>query len=189
MNDTLLAAFIAAFLTVFGTYGIDRYKYFVNIKQQKLSILSALIAELSSLRILIEDRRNGFEMVKAVFPPTTLAYIPVSYNYFSIFDNLSAEIGLLNTPETVTLVISTYTEIKGLFDNLKDLGNKAQILHNLSITSGVSQETIKAVKDNQIKMQEVLLSEQVPKMINLIDYCVQTLKNEKEIVRKLNFIF
>lgn len=195
MSDTLLAAFIAALaaflaavFTVAGTYGIDRYKKFLDNKQQKLSILSALTAELSSLRHLIEDRKKGFEITKETFPPTTLPYIPISYNYFSVFDNLSSEFGLINAPETTTLIISTYTEIKGLFENVKDLGNKAQILQSLSITPGVNQNIIMAITENLLKMQDFLLSEQVPTVLQLIASCIKTIDNEKEKIQKENWL-
>lgn len=195
MSDTLLAAFIAALaaflaavFTVAGTYGIDRYKKFLDNKQQKLSILSALTVELSSLRHLIEDRKKGFEITKETFPPTTLPYIPISYNYFSVFDNLSSEFGLINAPETTTLIISTYTEIKGLFENVKDLGNKAQILQSLSITPGVNQNIIMAITENLLKMQDFLLSEQVPTVLQLIASCIKTIDDEKEKIQKENWL-
>lgn len=188
MSDTILAAFIAAFFTVAGTYGIDRYKKFLDIKQQKLSILSALTAELSSLKRLIEDRKKGFEITKDTFPPTTLLYIPISYNYFPIFDNLAAEFGLINSPETTTLIISTYAEIKGLFENVKDLGNKAQLLQSLSINPGTNQATIKFITGNLIKMQDVLLSEQVPSVLQLITACIQAIDNEKEKIHNTSWL-
>ena len=195
MSDTLLAAliaalaaFLAALFTVVGTYGIDRYKKFLDTKQQKLSILSTLTAELSSLKYLIEDRKKGFETTTKTFPPTTLPYIPISYNYFSVFDNLAAEVGLINAPETNTLIISTYTEIKGLFENVKDLGNKAQILQSLSITPGVNQDTIKAITENLLKMQGFVLFEQVPKVLQLITTCIKAIDDEKEKIQKESWL-
>ncbi len=184
MSDTLLAAFLASFLTVAGTYGIDRYKKFLDTKQQNLSILSALSAELSSLKYLIEDRKKNFEAARAALTPKSIVYLPVSYNYFSVFDNLSTEFGLLNAHGSIELIISTYAEVKGLFDSVKDLGNKAQFLQQLSVTPGVSPEVIKIVTENQLKMQDFLLTNQVPKVLQLINDCTQVIDDEKEKLQK-----
>ena len=84
MNDVVLTSFATAAFTVTCTYGFDRYKNFKNTNLKRLSILNALSAALSTLKALIEDRKKGFEMTKVSFPSSTLAYIPISFNYFSV---------------------------------------------------------------------------------------------------------
>lgn len=186
MNDVVLTSFATATFTVACTYGFDRYKNFKSTNMKRLSILNALSAELSTLKTLIEDRKKGFEMTKVSFPSSTLAYIPISFNYFSVFDNLSAEFGLLNNPQVVQLIISTYAEIKGLFDNVKDLGNSARFLQKLSVTPGIETKVVTQLRNNQEQMLYVLLTEQVPMVLQLIDACIQKICKEKVTIQEAN---
>ena len=179
MNDIIITSFATAVFTIIGTYGVDRYKNFKSTNLKRMSILYALNAELMTLKALIKDRKTGFEMTRASFPSTTLSYIPISYNYFSVFDNLSAEFGLINNPGVSKLIISTYIEIKGLFENVKDLGSSAQFIQKLSVTSGIDTKIIEKLIVNENMMLNFLLNEQVPKLLQLIDSCGQEISNER----------
>ena len=174
----LLSSIVTAVLTAIGTHGFDRYKNFKNTNLKRMSVLNALSAELTSLKVLIENRKKGFEATMETFPPTTLPYIPVSYNYFSVFDNLSTDLGLIKTPEVTKLIITTYIEIKGLFENVKDLGNKALYIHKLSTEPGINPNTILQIRENEEQMLAFLLNEQVPNILQMINTCTQEINTE-----------
>lgn len=182
----LLSSVVTAVLTTIGTHGFDRYKNYKNTNLKRMSVLNALNAELTTLKALIEDRKKGFEASLEALPPTTLPYIPISYNYFSVFDNLSTDLGLISTQEVSKLIITTYIEIKGLFENVKDLGNKALYIHKLSTEPGISSNTISQIRGNEEQMMALLLNKQAPKILQMIDTCTKAISNESERVQNSN---
>lgn len=182
----LLSSVASAVLTTIGTHGFDRYKNFKNTNLKRISVLNALNAELVTLKDLIEDRKKGVEATIESIPPTTLTYIPISYNYFSVFDNLSTDLGLISTPEVSKKIIVTYIEIKGLFENVKDLGNKALYIHKLSTEPSISLNAILQIRENEEQMMSLLLNKQVPKILQMIDTCVKAISNERERVQNSN---
>ena len=75
MSDTLLAAliaalaaFLAAGFTVTGTIVFDRYKKFKDKNLERISVLNALHADLSTLNDVIIDRKSLIDRVPSSSP-------------------------------------------------------------------------------------------------------------------------
>ena len=193
MSDTLLAAliaalaaFLAAGFTVTGTIVFDRYKKFKNKNLERISVLNALHADLSTLNDVIIDRKSLIDRVPSSSPERPLTYLPISHNYFSVFDNFSTKVGLINNPGLIKQVIRTYTEVKGLFDDVKSHGNNAVFLKNLLINPPLNKEIIDVVANGQLLMLDNIVTNRVPQTINQINDCIQEINREKETIQRNN---
>ena len=73
-----------------------------------------------------------------------------------------------------------------MFDNVKDLGNSARFLQKLSVTPGIETKVVTQLRNNQEQMLYVLLTEQVPMVLQLIDACIQKICKEKVTIQEAN---
>ncbi len=182
----VLKAFIAPIITVTGTIGFDRYKNYKDKNLERISVLNALRADLSSLNEVIHDRKRLIERIPPSSFERSLVYLPISNNYFSVFDNFSTKIGLINNSNLIKQVIRTYTEVKGLFDDVKSYGSNAKFLKNLLINPPPNKELIDVIANEQMRLLDDIITNRVPKIITQINDCIQEIDQEKDTIQKNN---
>lgn len=189
MMVSLISALLGSLFTAFLAYFFSKYQKFKEKNEERLSILNAFQSELSSLLSLIYSREKFFISYEpSDLPEGSLPYIPITLNYFNIFENLSAKFGLITNPELVTEIINTYAETKGLFENVKDLEYFAKLSHTLMITPSQDSERRKALVSFHNNYRIFILEDQVPSIKGKINNCINAINREKEIISSKNAV-
>lgn len=95
-------------------------------------IATSLIADLKVKKDLINSRLDDFKNFETDnLENYSFVYFPVRSNYFSVFKSITNKLGYINDENLKKNIITTYTEIKGLFDSvqaLEDISKQAQQL-------------------------------------------------------------
>lgn len=94
------------------------------------NIITTIIADLISKKMLFASRVKDFDTIELNNPLNyEFIFFPIRSNYFTVFDNLTNNLGYINNEELKSDIILTYSELKGLFDSLQaleDISKKAQ---------------------------------------------------------------
>lgn len=95
-------------------------------------IATSLIADLEAKNDLINSRLYDFKNFETNdLENYSFVYFPIRSNYFSVFESITDKLGYIDDDILKKNIITTYTEIKGLFDSvqaLEDLSKQAQQL-------------------------------------------------------------
>lgn len=167
----------------------SKYNNYKKELVERISLLFSLYSEVNALIALIEVRSHEFELpnsdnlVGYEFP-----YFPVSYNYFTVYENSAAMIGSLENEKLMECVIRTYVEVKGLFENTKDLTDlsKLFIKHFLE---NPNTELLHKLIQIHYEYSTQILKERVPSTVKSLGILSSVLKDEIESCRKKNNIF
>ncbi|MDY6148918.1 MAG: hypothetical protein SPI35_07890 [Porphyromonas sp.] len=187
MIGTIITALISSFITAFFAYSFTQYLNFEDKNAERIAILTALQSELSSLLYLIHSREDDFKTYDpSDLPKGSLPYIPITLNYFSVFESLSAKFGLITNSALVSEIIRTYMETKGLFENVKDLEYFAKQSHALIITPPQKFELLDILISFHNGYRESLLEIQIPLVETLIQTCINDINKEKESISLKN---
>ena len=183
IKNQMFIAIVSAVLV----YEFNKYKEFKNKNEERRSVLNALQAELSSLNLLICNREEQFSQFvtdesKNKFCP----YIPITLNYFSVFDNISFRFGLIKNREVIEKLIKCYTEIKGLFDNVKDLEYHAKMVLNIKIQSDYNKNYLNALIQTHRFYVTCIVNEQLPMVKRLIEETIQCIDDERSTIESKN---
>lgn len=185
IKDLLVVAIVPAILV----YVFSNYKEFKKQNEERLSILNALHAELSSLDMLICSREEQFlKCASEGLNSTYYPYIAITLNYFSVFDNLSSKFGLINNQDAIEQIIKCYSEVKGLFDDVKNLEYYAKMITNISCLANVDQSQKNALINNYHLNLHGIVSVQLPKVKILIKHSIQRVSEEKNKIESKNTI-
>lgn len=178
----LSAGVFAVCLTLIFNQIIDRRK-----KNKEICMyLNSLHGEISAILSIIKLRKAEFINSRCMdLENYRFEYIPISYNYCTVYENNSDKIGMIKNKELVHSIIYCYTNLKGLFENVKDLEqiSKQSYTHILEHPSGSTIFCL--VKwhydycNHIIYKQEPLVEEELEKLL------VELEKEIKEYDRKL----
>lgn len=95
-------------------------------------IATSLIADLRAKKDLINSRLDDFKNFETDnLENYSFVYFPIRSNYFSVFESITDKLGYIDDETLKKNIITTYTEIKGLFDSvqaLEDISKQAQQL-------------------------------------------------------------
>lgn len=186
IKDLLVIAVVPAILV----YVFSNYKEFKKQNEERLSVLNALRAELSSLDMLICSREEQFlKCASEGFNSTYYPYIAITLNYFSVFDNLSSKFGLINNQDAIEQIIKCYSEVKGLFDDVKNLEYYAKMIVNPRCLANVNQSQNDALINNYHLNLGGIVNVQLPKAKILIKQSVQCIDKEKNKIESKNTVF
>ncbi len=185
IKDLLVVAIAPAIIV----YMFNNYKEFKKQNEERMSVLNALHAELSSLDMLICSREKQFlKCASEGFNSTYYPYIAITLNYFSVFDNLSSKFGLINNQDAIEQIIKCYSEVKGLFDDVKNLEYYAKTISNLSFLANVNQSQNNALINSYHLNLNGIVSVQLPKVKDLIKQSIQCISEEKNKIESKNTI-
>lgn len=185
MESLLPEAFVALASAIFSailTYFISLYKEYKKEIDEQNAVLSAILNELVALYLLILDREDNYEKDCSKNDPNNLetyyfVYFPITYNYFNVYESLTRKFGSIDNRLLVNNIISTYIDLKGFFENLKDLeyyakeGNKTAFFEPYSVNhkhivkvhydyaSFIKETHLQRVKDNLTKTIDALKKE------------------------------
>lgn len=178
----VLAAAPAIFIYIFNAY-----KEFRKLNEERLSVLNALHAELTSLDMLICSRENQYLNFDSDDTENTFyPYISITLNYFSVFDNIASKFGLINNQTTVEQIIKCYVEVKGLFDDVKNLEYYAKMIVNTTSQTNVNQKAA-LINSYTLNLRSIVYG-QLPKAKVLIKQSIQCINDEKNKIESNNTI-
>lgn len=179
--------FVFAAMPAILVYVFGKYKEFKNKNEERISVLSALHAELSSLDMLICSREEqylefAYEGNKHIFFP----YISITLNYFSVFDNISSKFGLINNQDAIEQIIKCYIEVKGLFDDVKDLEYYAKRILTFPFEVDATQRYREVLINNYTQNLKNIVDFQLPMVKGLIKQSLQCIEEEKNKIKSKN---
>lgn len=180
IKDILVFAVAPAiFVYLFG-----QFKEFKNRNEERLAVLNALHAELSTLDMLICSREEQYvQVVSNHSNQTFFPYISITLNYFAVFDNMSAKFGLINNQAAIEQIIKCYAEIKGLFDDVKNLEYYAKY-----IVLFYDQSQKEIFISNYRRNLEDIVKVQLPKVKILIKQSKECITKERNRINSKNTI-
>ena len=123
-------AIVVSLVAVIATYWFNECSAKKRQKEKKKGLLRALLTEVNALSVLIAVRKRAFVIPdKDNIANYNFTYLPVSYSYWTVYESRCAELGIIDNHELIDRIIRTYVDVKGLFENLKDLvGNTRSIM-------------------------------------------------------------
>lgn len=180
IKDFLIVAVApSVFVYLFG-----QYKEFKNRNDERLAVLNALHSELSTLDMLICSREEQYvNFVSNHSEQSFFPYISITLNYFTVFDNISAKFGLINNQVAIENIIKCYAEVKGLFDDVKNLEYYAKQI--LTVTNQSQKEIF--INNYRLNIESVV-KVQLPKVKHLIKQSIQCINEERIEIESKNTI-
>ena len=185
MSDTLAVCIATLAASIIGAILHDCFtssKEEKRIIQEKINILNSLKAELIALNALIDTRKK--EMLPEFqnndpnnFKTYKFLYLPASFNYFTIYDGLSPKLGMMDNKDLTTEIICGYCDIKGLWENLRDLEYVAKKGWEYRLNEIGSDNHIQTIKVHSAYVNAIITN-QLPIVENAILYCIEHISQE-----------
>lgn len=174
--NTLITTFIAACITLLVTMWRDR----VEKKQQQVAYLQSILSEVNSLISLLRVRKDEFELQdRNNVERYEFVYFPTSYNYFNVYEGMASKIGMVKNVALRERIICSYTDVKGLFENVKDIENISKMYENLMLTNKDSVDKARMVRIHYDYCERTL-NKQVPMVQGVLDKLKKGLEIEIE---------
>lgn len=139
--SVLFTPILTIAVTFFGWY----FKQIYDLKEKRKSLLLMLLSELQVLYDMGCMREQDISLQKnnSNGEIYLIPYLPISSNYFLVYESNIANIGIINNADLVSEIIQIYAELKGLVDSLlehrftyeKSLSEINEIESNLNLTN------------------------------------------------------
>lgn len=189
MESYISKSFTAVASAIFSatlTYIISLYSNYKKSIDEQITVLSAILNELVSLYLLITAREQDYESnYKDCYPDNLreyyFLYFPITYNYFNIYESLTYKFGSINNRLLVNDIICTYIDLKGFFENLKDLEYYAKEGDKIAFYHPNSEQHIKIVKSHHT-YATYLKNKQLPIIKEILTQTIQKLKDEITVI-------
>lgn len=134
MMEIFSNAVVVSLLAAIATYWFNECSAKKRQKEKKKGLLRALLTEVNALGALIDLRKMEFVIPdKNNVANYNFTYLPVSYSYWTVYESRRAELGIIENHELTDRIIRTYIDVKGLFENLKDLAECTRLYASLMI--------------------------------------------------------
>ena len=160
--EILSSAIVVSLVAVIATYWFNECSAKKRQKEKKKGLLRAILTEVNALRALIAVRKMEFVIPdKDNIANYNFTYLPVSYSYWSVYESRCSELGIIDNHELTDRIIRTYVDVKGLFENLKDLADCTRLYASYVITSNDNAMTIRLIKAHNDYCM-FILKQQVP---------------------------
>ncbi len=153
-----------------------------RIKQEKIDILHSLRSELIAIQALINARKDDIlNNMNANLPEKTesysFIYLPITYNYFTVYDGLATKLGMIDDKNLVNRIICSYADIKGLWENVKDLEFIAKKGIDISISVEGTSIHKKAISTHY-NYVDFIIHQQLPMVEKVIVDCISQIDKE-----------
>lgn len=182
----LILCLLSAMLVAYFTYIFNKYQSFKEKNEVRLSVLSALSAELTELLSLISSREKSFLEDVDNGNESPFSYIPISLNYFSVYENISTKFGLIKNQDLIKIIIRTYSETKGLFEDVKNLEYLSKKGYGLFVESPKSYEQLNIIITDHKFSVDYIIKTRVPMVKDQISNCIKTIEAEKQLIKSKN---
>ena len=140
-------AIVVSLVAVIATYWFNECSAKKRQKEKRKGLLRALLTEVNALRALIADRKRAFVIPdKDNVANYNFTYLPVSYSYWTVYESRCAELGIIENHELTDRIIRTYVDVKGLFENLKDLEECTRLYASYATTSNDNAMTLRLIQ-------------------------------------------
>lgn len=140
-------AIVVSLVAVIATYWFNECSAKKRQKEKRKGLLRALLTEVNALRALIADRKKAFVIPdKDNVANYNFTYLPVSYSYWTVYESRCAELGIIEIHELTDRIIRTYVDVKGLFENLKDLEECTRLYASYATTSNDNAMTLRLIQ-------------------------------------------
>lgn len=171
-------AIVVSLVAVMATYWFNECSAKKRQKEKKKGLLRALLTEVNALSVLIAVRKRAFVIPdKDNIDNYNFTYLPVSYSYWTVYESRCAELGIIENHELTDRIIRTYVEVKGLFENLKDLADCARQYTSYVINDSTNSMVLKLI-DAHHSYCLLILTQQVPMVEGLLSELASELENE-----------
>ena len=159
------------FNIIFEHYKISGIKY-----MEKNHIATSLIADLEAKKVLINSRLDDFKNLEIDnLENYSFIYFPIRSNYFSVFENITNKLGYINDNTLKKNIITTYSEIKGLFDSVQELENISKQAHQLLKTPD-NEKYLLLLATNHRFYANKILTKMLPNVIGKMNALENDLK-------------
>ena len=98
-------------------------------------------------------------------------YLPITYNYFTVYDGLAPKLGVIDDKNLVNKIICSYADIKGLWENVKDLEFVAKKGLDINLSDEGTPNHQKAVTSHY-NYVNFILHKQLPLVEKVITDCI-----------------
>lgn len=170
-----MESFTTACITVAISIIVFSVEKMVERYFERECLKSAFIAELSSIRYLILNRRQQVDFSYLKAHPDVVIYFPVYHNYTQVYSTSVDKLGILGEKETVSSIIKTYSLINGLYDNLKDLEFHSKLEYDYCLRDKLVEGRINEMQQSRLAYVERILKD-VDNVLKNIDICLEKLK-------------
>ncbi len=174
---TIVTVGLSILVSIITSYITTKIRLKVEKRVKRKAVLNAIYAEVDCLLNLITDRAdmlNNIDRDKAA-----LATLPLSQNYFSVYEKNAGDLSVLSSNELVKDIISTYMETKGLFDDVKGFSD-----HSMEIKKIIGNNGGNLAKDNSVFIQDQnmylisIMDNRIPKVVSLLGGVKNKLQKE-----------
>lgn len=139
-------------------------------------IATSLIADLEAKKDLINSRLDDVKNFETDnLENYSFVYFPIRSNYFSVFESITNKLGYITDDTLKKNIISTYAEIKGLFDSVQALEDISKQAHQLLKTPD-NENYLLLLATNHRFYANKILTELLPNTINQMDVLESDLK-------------
>ena len=178
ITNTIITSFIATIVTILVKMWHDR----VEEKQQQITYLQSILSEVNALISLLKVRKDEFELQdRNDVVHYEFVYFLTSYNYFNVYEGMVSKIGKVKNVALRERIICSYIDIKGLFENVKDIENISKMYESLMLTNKDSADKARMVEIHYLYCDRTL-NVQVPMVQKVLD--TLRLELEQEIKKR-----
>ena len=151
-------------------------KRLIESNKKKIDILHSLKAELIAIKALIAARKQDILKCMAINPPEEVSnykfiYLPVTYSYFEVYNNSASKLGIIDDKQLIVRLICGYADIKGLWENIKDLEYYSKKGIEISINNKDILLHQTAVQTHYHYINQIIF-EQLPNVEKVINDCI-----------------
>ena len=176
--EFIVSALFTSIVAAVATYWFNECSAKKRLKEKKIGILRAILTEVNALRGLIVARKRDFIIPdKSDILNYNFMYLPISYNYFTVYESRSAELGIIDNNELIDRVIRTYIETKGLFENIKDLDDCSRQYTSYIISDSYKTMAVQFIEAHHSYCM-FILNQQAPMVENLLAILADELEKE-----------
>lgn len=178
LMDLIIGTLIPGIVAVIVTHLLNLYKDWKKDQRFKVTLLNSLLSEVLAIQSLILVRKQEFILQD---PKNILdykfSYLPTTYDYFTVYESCAKGLGQIENKELQKLIISNYVDLKGLFENVRDLGMQA-IEFNKIIIADSKKEYLPRFVEWHYAYSEMILNKQVPMIELQLNNLIKALQEE-----------
>lgn len=152
-----------------------------------ISYLNSLLSELRVVKSLIHLRKENLSQnISDDNGGYSLSYVPISYNYLTIYEASAYKIGMIKNKYLVDAIICNYTDIKGLFESLKDLEKLAKDAHNYGLMNSDGKYNLYLAGLHK-RNSQYIVNELMPNIEHNIEQLLIEIEKEIRVYEKKHF--
>lgn len=155
-------AIVPSIIAVVVTHCLNMYNNWKRKKEKRINLLNGFLGEILAIQGLIQVRKEDFELQDFHnIHEYRFYYLPTTYNYFTVYESCAQYLGDIDNQSLQQLIIKNYVDLKGLFENIRDLG-KQSIEFNKIILADQDNSFLPSFAKWHYEYSAMILLKQVP---------------------------